>query len=135
MKHGYDVTAKICRAMKDKAVSAELMHAWMADEIRVIAYADTVSDLEDLKGDTFNPKLHPEISAEQLAKEEREFEERAKRMGVYGIAGEFRDQSGMWTTNDACWGFVGEDFLGSGYDEDIARAALVASPGFKRRYA
>jgi hypothetical protein len=49
---------------------------------------------------------------------------RCEREGVYGLVGQARDSHGQWHTADGCWGFVGDDWRGSGYDTDIMRAAL-----------
>ena len=128
---GHDVTMAVVRAYtklngsKPKWAS-QLASLWYADRVRLLACADDHFDMEDLKGDCFNPKVNPEIQANTLAMQEAEFEMRVARMGVYGLVGEVKADDGQWDHVDSCWGFVGEDYLGSGYDADIARATIEA---------
>ena len=43
-----------------------------------------------------------------------------ERDGTWGIIGEYKCPCcGEWTQADSCWGFIGEDWLHSGYDMDI----------------
>lgn len=61
--------------------------------------------------------LNQDCYTERQRKEERE---RADRLGVWGIVGQYCCPCcGEWTTADAVWGFVGEDWKDSLYDSDI----------------
>jgi hypothetical protein len=76
---------------------------------RIVERADEFADLEDLKGEMFTQKMHPDIDAEKLAEEERDFEELVNREGVYGYALERwnAEVNHGWEHVDSCWGFVG----------------------------
>ena len=79
---------------------------------------DDYFTVEDLEGDCYNPSVNPDIDPDQLAEERNEFVDRINREGVVGIIGEYRSNNG-WEHADSCWGFVGNDYIDSGYDDDI----------------
>lgn len=54
-----------------------------------------------------------------------ELRERANRDGVCGVCAQFWDGS-EWVHVDSVWGFIGNDWRGSGYDIDLMSAALEA---------
>ncbi len=88
---------------------------------------DLVIDIEDLKGDCFNPEVNNDIPESKLARQEKEFEERVHSEGVYGIVGEYRCiYDDTWKHADSVWGFVGDDWQYSGYDEDVMSQTLEA---------
>ena len=91
--------------------------------VRLLICPDDSMDWDDLKGDCYDPDLHPDIKPEILKKQEEEEIERVNREGVYGVKGEFFDGEG-WIETDDCWGFVGDDWKESGYDIDIMRSAI-----------
>jgi len=91
--------------------------------VRIVVMPDDFCSMDDLKGDCFNPDVNDNISRNRLAREEREFEERVERDGVWGFRAEY--WSGMeWIETDSIWGFVGDDFIGSCYDDDLMESAL-----------
>lgn len=52
--------------------------------------------------------------------------ERANREGVYGIEGQYRHPvTGEWIDADSVWGFIGDDWRGSGYDIDIMAETMA----------
>ena len=82
---------------------------------RVIELQDENADMDNLKGDCFNPKhiveMHSEgMTVEQLKTEEREFEELVGREGVFGyVLEKWNSEVGKgWEHVDSCWGFVGQ---------------------------
>jgi hypothetical protein len=82
---------------------------WSEGDFRIVEVADEISTMDDLLGDCFNPKAHPEISADTLKAEEREERATIAREGVYGYRLE-RWNSGVgcgWEEIDSCYGFVG----------------------------
>jgi len=98
---------------------------WEAGDsrVRIVAMPDHCCDMDDLKGDCFNPDVNDNINANRLAREERGFEERVAREGVWGFRAEF--WNGLeWIETDSIWGFVGDDFIGSNYDDDLIESAL-----------
>lgn len=84
---------------------------------------DEYSTVEDLEGDMFNPRVNPDIAPEKLAEERNDFIDRINRDGIFGIIGEYKINSG-WEVADSCWGFVGNDYEGSGYDDDIKTTTI-----------
>lgn len=84
-------------------------------------------DLDNLFGDTFNPACHPEIPREQIERERQEEINRAERMGVVGIVGSYSlTAEAPYMQADSVWGFIGDDYKGSGYDADVRSATIEA---------
>ncbi len=99
--------------------------------VRLDIVPDEVCMLEDLAGDCFNPDVNTDIPPARLAEEYRHFCDRVDRDGVWGIVGEWRlpidaavDDADAWQHADSCFGFVGDDWKGSGHDADIMRQAM-----------
>lgn len=80
------------------------------ETFRILELQDQCADIENLKGDVYNPKWNTEISPETLKREEREFEAQVETQGVYGYILERWDPrpDEGWTHVDSCWGFVGQ---------------------------
>lgn len=80
---------------------------------RIVELVNLDYDIENLKGDCFNPKyidqMNPGITVEQLRAEELVFEEHVASSGVYGYMLErWNPAPGVgWEHLDSCWGFVG----------------------------
>ncbi len=76
---------------------------------RILEIVDEECSLDDLKGDTYKPELHPDIPAEQILSEEREFNALVENSGVFGYVLEKWDASpgAGYIHVDSCWGFVG----------------------------
>ena len=94
-------------------------------DVRLRIVPDETCSLEDLEGDSFNPKANPDIPASRLQRDREDFIAKVNREGVWGIVGEYFD--GEWQPADSCFGFVGDDWKHSGYDTDIMRATLDAA--------
>lgn len=79
-------------------------------EYRIVEREDFDLRMDDLKGDTFNRKVNPEIPEERMAEEERHFEELVEREGVFGYVLErwCPQIDAGWEHVDSCWGFVGQ---------------------------
>lgn len=82
---------------------------------RILEVLDPDVDLDNLKGDIFNPdhmeEMHGKgMSLEKLREEELDFEAEVNREGVFGYVLEVWDPSPGcgWTHVDSCWGFVGQ---------------------------
>lgn len=78
---------------------------------RIREMPDHDVSLEDLKGDCFNFEASGYTGTrEELAKEERDFEELVEREGVFGYALETWNPTPDhgWEHVDSCWGFVGQ---------------------------
>lgn len=93
--------------------------------VRIVEMPDCFADMDDLKGDCFNPDVNTDINPNRLAREEREFEERVNSDGVWGYRAEFWNGS-EWIETDSIFGFVGDDFNESCYDDDLMESALDA---------
>jgi hypothetical protein len=51
--------------------------------------------------------------------------DRANNDGVWGIVGQYRmDEDSDWMNADSVFGFIGDDWKGSGYDTDIERNTI-----------
>jgi len=91
--------------------------------VRIVAMPDDCCDMDDLKGDWFDPDVNANINPNRLEREEREFEERVNREGVWGFRAEYWNGN-EWIETDSIFGFVGDDFIGSNYDDDLIESAL-----------
>jgi len=77
---------------------------------RIIERHDDDIDLDNLKGDSYNPRVNTDIPEEKLKEEEKAFERLVNDEGVYGYVLE-RWNPGVgkgWEHVDSCWGFVGQ---------------------------
>lgn len=79
-------------------------------KFRIVEIADHTYTLEDLKGDCFCPDTNTEIDVEELKKQERDFEVKVEREGVYGYSLEvWNPEVGHgWEHVDSCFGFIGQ---------------------------
>lgn len=76
---------------------------------RIVEHLDRDFDLENLKGDCFNPKANPDIDADKLKAEEMIFESLVENEGVFGYVLEKKCAScGQYEHVDSLWGFVGQ---------------------------
>ncbi len=95
------------------------------DDVRLRVIPMTYYDIKDLKGDCYNPKANPDISPKILKDQEREFELTVATEGVNGIVGQYKGLlSDHWHDVDSIWGFVGDSWKESGYDEEIMKATM-----------
>lgn len=88
------------------------------------------ADMEDLKGDSFNPDVCLPMAGglRALKSQEKAFERKAEREGVVGMVGRYRlSVDDKWETGDSVWGFVGaDDAVDSGYHPDIQANTIEA---------
>ena len=91
-------------------MKVRIIHESKDGKYRIIEHEDQHMDLENLKGDCFNPKVNTDIPEEKLRAEELEFEELVNREGVFGYVLEaWNPEPGCgWEHVDSCWGFVGQ---------------------------
>ena len=102
--------------------------------VRLLIIPDHYCDLDDLLGDSFNPSCCPEIPPAVLAREREVYIAKIDQEGVWGVVGQYWHE-GDWQDADSCFGFVGDDWRGSGYDYDIMGAALAAHGAAQERDA
>lgn len=76
---------------------------------RILEVLDNFYDLDDLKGDLYNPKANPDICPLGLKTQEKEFEIKVSMSGVFGYVLEGWDGEidKGWTHIDSCFGFIG----------------------------
>ena len=76
---------------------------------RITEQSDIDYDLDNLKGDTYNQKVNPEIDKEDLKSQEKAFERKVAQEGVFGYVLEsWNSAPGVgYEHMDSCWGFVG----------------------------
>jgi hypothetical protein len=96
----------------------------VSDDIRMIVVVDNDYDIENLKGDSYNPEVNPDIDIDLLKRGEEEFEDRVSEEGVCGIISQFKCPCcGSWMDADSVFGIVGDDWTESGYDTDLINSA------------
>ncbi len=95
--------------------------------VRLRVMPDECCELDNILGDSYDPKVNPDIPAERLERERQAEIDRINRDGVWGVIGEYRVSADEeWEQADSCWGFVGDDWKNSGYDIDIMQTTLDA---------
>lgn len=77
---------------------------------RIIETEDDDFDIEDLKGDCYNPDVNPDEDPKILSLQEERFERRVYEKGVYGYTLEKWNPSPEcgYEVVDSCFGFVGK---------------------------
>ena len=123
--------------------AAEAMrHARMLRKFRHASFLNLVA-LEPEPDDDWTNAI--ECGCEEREKCEADNRERAERMGVWGIVAYAAldpynpcDCYGApkcehFDSVDSVWGFIGDDWKDSGYDDDLMRAALDAVAANTRR--
>lgn len=80
---------------------------------------DDYYTFSDHEGDCFNPEVNSNIDPEQLKKERKREMARFNRQGVW-----YHSLVVMGEHQDSIGGFVGNDFYGSGYDNDFYHTAI-----------
>lgn len=94
------------------------------------AIPDEDYSFRDLCGDCYNAAANPDIPPARLEKERKAFRSRVDRQGVWGVKIRVRLNRGKdWDCAqvpgmDSIWGFVGDDFIGSGYEPQLMQEAL-----------
>lgn len=121
LKHEYLRLRRKDWAAEQAWRAAKVNDAWADAEedglVRVRAEVDECLTLEDLAGDN------------ATARELGELQARCEQDGVWFYITEYLDPVDGWTTADGCGGFVGDDWIDSGYDVDMKAAALDALEG------
>lgn len=142
-----DITDQVIAAAADGSTELELFrNLYLLGLVRLNMVDDPSYTFADLCGDTYNPEVNTDIDPAQLAKEKAAFRRRVNREGVHGVLLEVRTSpAAEWegvpgNVVDSIWGFVGLDFLGSGYEGDMIQAAIDwaadnVAPGYIRRCA
>lgn len=121
VRHRWQDADGYCAAMY------ETSETWEPGEprVRIVEHPDATADLDNLLGDCFEPRHHPEIKPEILERERQAEIDRIERDGVWGYVAEYWDGD-QWEHADSIWGFIGGDFDSSGYDTDLMESALDA---------
>lgn len=94
------------------------------------AIPDEDYSFRDLCGDCYNPHANPDIPPARLEKERKAFQSRVYRQGVWGVKIRVRlNRDRDWDCDqvpgmDSIWGFVGDDFIDSGYEPQLMQEAL-----------
>jgi len=93
-------------------------------------YIDRQDDdlgIDDLFGDCFDPNVNSDINPNVLKKQRAAAIDRASREGLWiMVAKAKKDDSNYdgWEETDSIGGFVGDDFYGSGYEEQMYLSAM-----------
>lgn len=110
--------------MKTKSIFKKLEKEGIVELIRERDYDYSI---ENLEGDTYKPELHPEIPEETILKEKKAFQQKVEEEGVWIVI----VKVGNW--QDSIGGFVGNEWEGSGYDEDMMEAAILQAKQMARK--
>ena len=122
-----DITKQVFKHHNMDVNSAQFRAFWEFG-YSFVKIEDTDYSFKDLCGDTYSPEVNTDIDPSQLKRELRVFKSRVKSEGVYwcGLA-----LNGELIHDYMVWGFVGDDYLGSGHDsEALTFLSNVASPTF-----
>lgn len=93
--------------------------------VRIRCKPDDCVSFDDLCGDMFSSRANPGIPPARLERERAEFLAKVQRDGVWGIVGEYWDDSTQrWEHADSLWGLVGDDCTDIACTEDVKAAAL-----------
>jgi hypothetical protein len=106
---------------------------------RIVEHVDLDADIDDLKGDCFDPRhmaamYDSDMTAERLAEDEKLFEEKVSEEGVFGYElQKWNPAPGVgWEHVDSCWGFIGAyDFEHNAHY--IVNEMQSKIPGFVRQ--
>lgn len=90
----------------------------------VVAIEDSGYTLPDILGDAYDPIVNFDIPTEQLKREKAKELRRIREKGVWGFG---LALNGEPLYGSFVWGFVGDDFLGSGHDNELLQM-LAARP-------
>lgn len=122
----YQVSAKsaISGAIYQEKVN-RLWEQYEGDRVKLFPMEDMYADINDLMGDSYDPKVNPEINPRKLEEQKNEFIERVNRDGVWGLVSQYKCPTCQeWIDADSCWGFIGDDWKDSGIDLDLKWSAL-----------
>jgi len=123
MQISKDITANVLAGVITSDVK-RVEAARVLGMFRVVLVEDETYSFEDLCGDMYNPEANPDVDVTVLARQKRAYRARVNRDGVYGSLAQVRNTpTGLWVTVESIWGFVGEDFIGSGYESDFIENA------------
>ena len=112
------------RLPTDVAINAVFGRLEEQGRVRMTQGADDLS-FADLAGDCYDPDVNSDINASLLKKQENQERERIDVDGVWCHSSWWRtDRDDGFEAADSCGGFIGDDFEGSGYSEDLKNEAL-----------
>jgi hypothetical protein len=79
-------------------------------QYRIVEHVEPHPEVENLKGDMFDPRHNPDINPIELRQDEIEFEKFVNREGVFGYELQLWNPTigRGWEHVDSCWGFVGQ---------------------------
>lgn len=80
---------------------------------------DNDLSFDDLAGDAFTPAANPDTKPATLARRASAFRQRIREDGVWIMTLLVEDEE-----ITSCGGFIGDDFYGSGYDDDFFSEAI-----------
>jgi len=116
-----DITKAV---LASNSAGAELWAYFHLGLLKIEQVEDSVTTFADLCGDCFCPVTNPDIDPETLTRQKRAFRARVARQGVHGAVLFTRARPcDEWSESDSIFGFVGSDFIGSGYDSDFLASA------------
>lgn len=115
MANTRDITKQLFKH-HNVSFDSEAFKAYWEKNICIVAQEDLDYTFADACGDTYNPAANPDIDPAQLKKEQIAFKRRFNKERVWGVG---LSISGKPDYSTFIWGFVGDDFTGSGYDVEL----------------
>lgn len=101
-------------------LGGETVYEWYGldqdGKVRIVVKADQ-EVYDDSYLDTWG------LPEDELARERNDLRNRIQAEGTCGIVSEFWNGA-EWVETYSCWGFIGDDWEDSGYDQDAMRAAI-----------
>lgn len=87
---------------------------WESGSFRITEHINDSYSMKDLKGDSFDPEVVTNVTCLELHRQEKEFEDKVNREGVYGYVLDHWEPAvdSGWESIDSCWGFVGQYHCG-----------------------
>lgn len=111
-----DITRQVFKHNKVELSSPAFAAHWN-EEYSIVKCQDVHANVKDLLGDSFNPEVNNDIDPKLLKRQEKAEVARIKKHGVWGCGLMRKGERPDYDT--FIWGFVGDDFIGSGYDTEL----------------
>ena len=107
---------KVNNIDKNHHLFEQCFNAFWEKGIDIIKIKEDSFDVYHLLGDCFNPEANPNVNPTILKKGKMDYLEKIEVEGVFGIG---LIVNGEIDYSSFVWGFVGDEYLGSGYDLEL----------------
>ena len=118
-----DITAEVLAQAATKATGNDMKRISAGATLglmRLVMVFDECYDFDTLCGDVYNPQVNTNIDVTTLNRQKRAFLSRVNREGVHTVVLQCRPvPNAEWVNVEFSGSYVGEDFIGSGYEFDM----------------